>query len=404
MERCAALAGISEEPDRLTRRSATPAMARANELVAGWMRGAGMAPRIDAAGNLVARYPGADPHAGALLLGSHLDTVRDAGAYDGPLGVLVAVACVERLHRAERRLPFAIDVVAFADEEGTRFGVGCLGSRALAGTFGPELLTLVDENGVTLGDALRDFGGDPGAVGAAYDGERLLGYCEVHIEQGPVLEERGLPLGVVSAISGATRAEVVFAGSAGHAGTVPMHARRDALAAAAQWVLAVEAAGVGTVGLVATVGVLDVRPGAANVVPGSARATLDVRHPDDARRRRAVDELRERASEIARARGLAARWLLLDETPTVAMDRRLSDALAEAARACSLEPLRLPSGAGHDAIALADRLPVAMLFVRCAGGVSHSPEESVDAADVEAAVMVLDRFLLDLVGGGASWT
>jgi allantoate deiminase len=192
----------------------------------------------------------------------------------------------------------------------------------------------------------------------------------------------------------------VFAGAAGHAGTVPMHARRDALAAAAEWVLGVERAGAATVGMVATVGVLDVRPAAANVIPGSARATVDVRHADDATRRRAVDDLRERASDIARARGLAARWRLLDDTPTVAMDERLSDALAVAARACSLEPVRLPSGAGHDAVALSERMPVAMLFVRCAGGVSHCPEEAVDAADVEAAVAVLDRFLLDL-GAGA---
>jgi allantoate deiminase len=376
-------------------------MARANELVAGWMRAAGMKPRVDTAGNLIGRYPGPDTAAGVLLLGSHLDTVRDAGAYDGPLGVLVAVACVERLHRAGRRLPFTIDVAAFADEEGTRFGVGCLGSRALAGTFGDDLLTLVDDDGVTLADALRAFGGDPAAIGAAArDGERLLGYCEVHIEQGPALERLGIPLGAVSAIAGATRAEIVFAGAAGHAGTVPMHARRDALAAAAEWVLAVERAGAATVGMVATVGVLDVRPAAANVIPGSARATVDVRHADDATRRRAVDDLRERASDIARARGLAARWRLLDDTPTVAMDERLSDALAVAARACSLEPVRLPSGAGHDAVALSERMPVAMLFVRCAGGVSHCPEEAVDAADVEAAVAVLDRFLLDL-GAGA---
>jgi allantoate deiminase len=225
----------------------------------------------------------------------------------------------------------------------------------------------------------------------------------VHIEQGPALEDLGVPLGVVSAIAGATRAEVVFAGAAGHAGTVPMHSRRDPLSATAEWVLAVEGAAAATTGLVATVGVLDVHPGAPNVVPGSVRATLDVRHPDDAVRRRAVGELRDRASSIARSRGVAARWRSLLDTPAVAMDERLTELLAGAARACGFEPVRLPSGAGHDAVALAGLLPVAMLFVRCAGGVSHSPEERVGVADVAAAVAVLERFVTDL-GAGAPWT
>src|SRR5689334_4993252 len=303
MDRCRDLAAVSEEDGRLTRRFATPAMARANALVGGWMAQAGMAVRTDAAGNLVGRLEGADPGAGTLLLGSHLDTVRDAGAFDGPLGVLVAVACVERLRAEGTALPFALDVLGFSDEEGLRYGTAYLGSRAVAGSFEPALLELVDEDGVTLGDALREFGGEPGEIaGATRRGEPLVGYCEVHIEQGPVLEGRDVPVGVVSAIAGATRAEVDFSGRAGHAGTVPMDARRDAACAAAEWVLAVEAAARAEPGLVATVGRLQARPGAPNVVPGAAVASLDVRHADDAVREAAVAALRAEARRIGAGR------------------------------------------------------------------------------------------------------
>ena len=242
VRRCRELAAISEEDGRLTRPFASGAMARANALVGGWMAQAGLDVRVDAAGNLVGRLAGSDASAGTLLLGSHLDSVRDAGAFDGPLGVLSALACIERLRAQDAALPFAIDVLGFSDEEGLRYGTAYLGSRALAGTFDPALLSRRDAEGVSLGDALRVFGDAP-VASASRAGERLLGYCEVHIEQGPVLERRDLPVGVVSAIAGATRADVSFTGRAGHAGTVPMDARRDAACAAAEWVLAVEAAG-----------------------------------------------------------------------------------------------------------------------------------------------------------------
>jgi allantoate deiminase len=377
-------------------------MARANALVGRWMGEAGMAVRFDAAGNLVGHLPGSEPGAGTLLLGSHLDTVRDAGAFDGPLGVLAAVACVARLRAEEVTLPFAVDVLGFSDEEGLRFGTAYLGSRAVAGTLDEQLLAVADADGVTVRAALG-----AGADGASRRGERLLGYCEVHIEQGPVLEARDAPVAVVEAIAGATRAEVSFSGRAGHAGTVPMAGRRDAACAVAELVLAVEAAGRGTPGLVATVGRLSALPGAPNVIPGGATASLDVRHADDAVRAGAVAGLRARAEAIAAARGVGMTWEDRLDAAAVGMDPALSDRLAAAVAAAGLPAARLPSGAGHDAVALSALAPVAMLFVRCAGGVSHHPDESVEVADVAAALDVLDRFVRGLAadprpGGGAA--
>jgi allantoate deiminase len=392
--RCRELAAITEEEGRLTRPFGTPAMARANAVVGAWMAQAGLTVRSDAMGNLVGRLEGSDPDAGTLLLGSHLDSVRDAGAFDGPLGVLGAVACVERLRDGGVRPPFAVEVLAFADEEGLRFGVPYLGSRALAGTVDADLLALRDGAGTTVRDALRRFGGDPDGVdSAARVGERLLGWCEVHIEQGPVLEERDLPVGVVTAIAGATRAEVRFEGRAGHAGTVPMAVRRDAACAAAEWVLAVEAAGRGEPGLVATVGRLEALPGATNVVPGAAVASLDVRHADDGVRARVVAALRAAAHRGGAARGVQAHWREVTARASVPMDGALTERLEAAVAGRGLEVARLGSGAGHDAVVLSALCPVAMLFVRCAGGVSHHPDESVSEADVAVALDVLEAFV-----------
>jgi allantoate deiminase len=400
--RCRELARISEEEGRLTRWFAGPAMARANALVGGWMAKAGMAVRIDAAGNLVGHLPGSDPDAGTLLLGSHLDTVRDAGAFDGPLGVLAALECVARLRAEDVSLPFSLDVLGFSDEEGLRFGTAYLGSRAVAGALGPEVLGVADADGVTVRDALAAFGAGPG--GASRRGERLLGYCELHIEQGPELERRDAPVGIVTAIAGATRAEVRFSGRAGHAGTVPMELRRDAACALADFVLAVEAAGRSQPGLVATVGRLAVLPGAPNVIPGEAVASLDVRHADDAVRAAAVDALRERAGALAAGRGVELAWEERMATPAVPMDPVLTELLAAAVAGRGVPDVRLPSGAGHDAIALSELTGVAMLFVRCAGGVSHHPDESVEAADVAVALDVLQGFvrrLADVTGDAA---
>jgi allantoate deiminase len=386
VRRCRELAAISEEEGRTTRWYGGDAMARANELVGRWMAEAGMAVRVDAALNLVGSLPGSDADAGTLLLGSHLDSVRDAGAFDGPLGVIAAIACLERLRAEEVSLPFSVDVLGFSDEEGLRFGTAYLGSRAVAGT---------------LDDASRALIGADAAA-ASRRGERLLGYVELHIEQGPVLEQRGVPVGVVTAIAGATRAEVTFTGRAGHAGTVPMELRRDAACGLAELVLAVEAAARAQPGLVTTCGRIAALPGAPNVIPGSAVASVDVRHADDAVRAAAVAGLRARGEEIAAARGLVLAWDERMATPALAMDAGLTDLLAQAVAARGVPELRLPSGAGHDAVALSELTRAAMLFVRCAGGVSHHPDESVDAADVAVALDVLDGFLRRLAEATAT--
>jgi allantoate deiminase len=396
--RCEILAGYSEEPDRLTRRVATPALRQAGEAVAGWLRDAGMSVRRDAIGNVVGRYEAAtgEHPAGArtLLLGSHLDTVRDAGKYDGPLGVLVAIACVQGLHDRGERLPFAIEVVAFADEEGLRFGTAFLGGEVFIGSFDPDNLSLTDADGVSLAEAVRADGGDPDALGPhGRSSDDLLGYCEVHIEQGPVLEANDLPVGVVTAIAGQGRFEVRFIGEAGHAGTVPMGLRRDALCAAAEFVLATEAIARGQPGLVATVGRLAVQPGASNVIPGEVALSLDVRHQDDAVRADACGRLREAAERIGAARRIELRWEQVSARPTVPCSAHLGRILARAIEARGLPAFELASGAGHDAVTLAGLTDIAMLFVRCRGGVSHNPAEAVSEEDVAVAFDVLGRFV-----------
>jgi len=397
MQRCDTLAGFSEEPDRLTRRFATAALRDANTAVVGWMRAAGMAVRQDALGNLIGRYEAEQPGAKTLLLGSHLDSVIDAGKYDGPLGVLVALACVQRLYDQGRRLPIAIELFGFADEEGVRYHTTYLGSQVVAGTLAPATLELADADGITVAQAIRAFGGDPSRLAdARRSGDDLLGYCEVHIEQGPVLEARDLPVGVVSAIAGQSRVAVDLIGMAGHAGTVPMDLRQDALCAAADLVLAAEALARDTPGLVATVGQLDAQPGASNVIPGRATLSLDVRHQDDARRQQALAQLRQRAAQIAAARRIALDWRIAQESRALACDPALTERLAQAVGALGYPLLSLPSGAGHDGVAISALTPIAMLFVRCKGGISHNPAESVDQADVGVAIDVLGRFLLGL--------
>ena len=390
MERCELLGNISEEPGRLTRPFGSQAMREANDIVSGWMRVAGRTTRFDEIGNLIGRYEGTGNE--TLVVGSHLDTVRDAGRYDGQLGVMVALACVQQLHDRGERLPYAIEVVAFADEEGLRFGTTFLGSSVYAGAFDESRLNLEDRNGVTLREAVRNFGGDPGALEGRGKGD-LLGYCEVHIEQGPVLEQEDLPVGVVTAINGQSRVRAGFIGKAGHAGTVPMEGRRDALCAAAEFVLEVERAAKAEPGSVATVGEISALPGAVNVIPGEVEHSLDLRHPEDAARERLRNHLERRAREIAASRGCELRWQLRQETPAVPADPELSALLERAVEDSGVTVHKLPSGAGHDAAQMAALTSVAMLFVRCQEGISHNPAESVRREDVGAAIEVMSRFL-----------
>jgi allantoate deiminase len=389
LRRCDELATISEDEGALTRRFATPELAEAGSRVAGWMREAGLATRIDPIGNVVGRREGG---ARTLVLGSHLDTVRDAGRYDGPLGVLAGIALARRL--ADVALPFALEVVGFADEEGLRYGTPYLGSRVLAGSLRDGDLERVDSDGIVMRDAIVAAGGDPASFAAeARAPGDLLGYVELHIEQGPVIESVDGQIGVVTAIAGRTRARLELLGRAGHAGTVPMALRRDPLVVAAQIVERVQAIARASEGVVATVGELAVEPGAANVIPGRVTLSVDVRAADDDRRLSAWQTIADRINRLAQEAGVEARALELEHTPAVACDARLRALLAASAHARGAEAPALMSGAGHDAVVLSEIAPVAMLFVRSPGGVSHHPDESVRAPDVALALDVLEEFV-----------
>lgn len=395
---CRQLAGCSEEPGFTTRTFLSPPMRDVHAQLTNWMTRAGMSVGVDAAGNLRGLYPGQSDAAPRLLIGSHLDTVPQAGAFDGILGVALSVALVDVL--GGRRLPFAIEVLGFSDEEGVRFGVPFLGSRALAGTFDEDLLERRDAAGRSVREAIVGFGLDPTRLPDARV-DRGLGYVEFHIEQGPVLESLSLPLGVVTSIAGQTRVDVTFTGAASHAGATPMTARRDALAAAAEWIGVVEREARGVPDLVATVGRIDVTPGATNVVPGHAVASLDVRHADDKTRTSWVECLVAAAHAVAARRSLEASTALRLDQSTVPMDATLSTLMASAVEQSGWPVHRMSSGAGHDAMILAPQLPVAMLFVRSLGGISHHPDEDVREDDVAAALTVGRQLLDDLANRSA---
>ena len=399
------LAECSEDPAELTRRYLTPEHAEAAEIIMRRMREAGMSARLDAVGNVVGHYPGRRPGARRLILGSHLDTVRNAGRFDGALGVMLPIACIRSLHERGERLDYPIDVIAFGDEEGVRFQATLFGSQAVAGNLDPEVLNAVDDDGVHLHEAMREFGLDPDKVAdAGYDRGDVAAYVEVHIEQGPVLEAEDLPVGVVTSIAGAVRLRVEVMGRAGHAGTVPMNLRRDALAAASEAVIAVERICLDTPGTVGTVGMLRTVSGAVNVIPGVVEFTIDVRGESDERRRNALDRINEALAEIASRRGVHFDCVPTHETGARQCSPWLMRRLDEAVEAEGFEVRRLPSGAGHDAMAMAHLTDIGMLFVRCKDGISHHPAESMTAADAGVAARVLLRFLerFDSVEGEAA--
>ena len=352
--------------------------------IAEWFRPLGAEIKIDAVGNLRARYAGADAMATRLLIGSHLDTVPDAGAFDGVLGVVLGLALLELLQG--ERLPFGIEVIGFSEEEGVRFGIPFIGSGALVGTIDEEMLEKQDRRGVSVRAAIEDFGLNPSEIPDARLADDILGYIEFHIEQGPVLEELGLPLAAVETIAGQTRLEVIFVGRANHAGTTPMRLRRDAMAGAAEWITAVEREGNRVSGLVATVGAIYAKPGVANVIPGEAHLTLDLRHSVNEVRLTAVDKLIRSGEEIAAHRGLSLRHSILMNQPAVPMNSQFVEYVGEAIQRAGCKPYRMASGAGHDAMVLAEKIPTAMMFLRTPGGISHHPEETVNIEDVEKAL------------------
>lgn len=395
VQRINKLGAISEAAGKLTRIYLTKELREAADLILSWMREAGMSAHLDAIGNVCGRYEGERPGAPCLLLGSHYDTVRDAGKWDGPLGVITAITCVADLNRRGKRLPFAIEVVGFADEEGVRFASTLLGSRAVAGTFDESVLNTRDRDGVSMRDALVTFGLDPDHIGAAARARReLLAYLELHIEQGPVLEAQSLPVGVVTAIAGATRLAARLTGMAGHAGTVPMALRRDALAGAAECIGVIEQlCRTDEGGLVGTVGYIQARPGATNVIPGEVSFTIDMRAPTDTHRKRAVADVVRQIEAIAKRRQLALQLDVTHENRTVPCAAWLNEQIAQAIGAEGFPVFELPSGAGHDGMAMIDVADVGMIFVRCRGGISHHPDEHVDLADAEAGARVLLRVI-----------
>lgn len=390
LDRCEQLAAHTSLPGGLIERVyLSPEHAAVNELAGRWMTEAGMSTWQDAAGNQCGRLEGSVPGLPALLLGSHLDTVPSAGKYDGILGVLAAIAVVERIRDQGRTLPFALEVVAFGDEEGTRFGTTLLGSRALAGTWLPEWWNLRDKNGVSLRDAYAAFGLDPTAIGrAARSPVNVLGYLEAHIEQGPALEDANQALGVVTSIAGARRFKITIEGKAGHSGT-PWGLRRDALAGASEAILDVERIA-RAAGLIATIGRLEVFPGAVNVIPGCAEFSLDLRGEHDSERDDAWQMIETTVAEVCFRRGLRMRSEQTHAAAAAHCSPRMRAALADGIRSTGQPaPPSLFSMAGHDAMAVAHLTDIGMLFVRCAGGVSHHPDESVTEADTAAA---LDAF------------
>jgi len=392
--RCRTLASFSEDASGTRRTFLSVPLRDCHREITRWLEPLGVQAGVDAAGNLRAIYSGVDSGAPRLLVGSHLDTVPNAGAFDGILGVVLAVTLLQALQG--RRLPYGIEIVGFSEEEGVRFGTPFIGSRALVGRLDDELLAKTDAQGISVREAIQDFGLNPAEIAQARVDDGVLGFVEFHIEQGPVLEQLGRPLGVVETIAGQSRVEVTFMGRANHAGTTPMDLRHDALPGAAEWITEVERVARSVPGLVATVGSVEVEPGTSNVIAREVRLSLDVRHKDDDIRTRVVGELVHRADQIARSRGLALRQNTGLSQSAVAMDPFLTGQIEEAIRKTSCEPHRMVSGAGHDAMILAEKIPAAMIFLRTPGGVSHSPMESVAVEDVASAIecgmYFLDQF------------
>jgi N-carbamoyl-L-amino-acid hydrolase len=389
------IGAISDDDQGLTCAYMTPGHQRTAAKLADWMREAGMDAHIDAAGNVVGRYAALDPNAKTLITGSHYDTVRNGGKYDGRLGILLPIAIVKDLHARGERLPCHLEVIGFAEEEGVRFRSTFLGSNAVTGRFDMSLLDTRDADGVSMREALQRAGHDPQQIPAiARDPAGLLGYVEVHIEQGPVLLDKGLPLGVVTAIAGSSRYLVELEGVASHAGTTPMPMRRDAAAAAAEIVLLVEARCSGKGSLVGTVGQLQVPDGSVNVIPGRCRLSLDIRAASDAERIAAVKDIMDAIEAVCERRGIEFRVEQLVEAQAAPCAPRLMDQLGDAIRRAGLPRFDLLSGAGHDAMAMAAVTEHAMLFTRCGnGGISHNPLETMTADDADIAAAVLLDFL-----------
>ena len=393
LARCQALSRFTERPGQILRTFLSLPMEECHRLVSHWMEAAGMRVSVDRVGNLRGYYAAAEESASTprLIIASHLDTVPNAGKYDGILGVVLSLSLIEALEG--RRMNFGIEVISFSDEEGVRYGIPFIGSRALVGALKPAQLARKDANGIRMASALDEYASaHPEAVEPALH-PQIRGYLEFHIEQGPVLEEKDLALGVVEAIAGQSRATVTFRGRAGHAGTTPMRLRTDSLTAAAEWLVAVEAAALATPGLVATTGFIACEPGAFNVIPGVTRCSLDVRHATDAIRTAALRDILAAADNIGARRQIAVEHIVEHDQAAVPLDPALTAIAEKSVHDAGSQPARMVSGAGHDAMIMAPHIPSAMIFLRSPGGISHHPDESVRAEDVATALRAGLSFL-----------
>ena len=389
------LANYSEVKDALARPTLSKSHKKALEQIQIWMQEAGMAVVNDHAGNLIGSLKSKIENAPTFLMGSHVDTVSNAGIYDGNLGIIAAISAVELVGSSSSEIPYNIDVIAFSDEEGNRFPDTLTGSQAVAGTLDPNVLTVSDSEGITRAEALTSFGCDPAlACNSSYLDERPLGYLEIHIEQGPVLEREDLSVGIVTAINGARRFTITVGGNAGHAGTVPMSMRADALAASAEMLMAIESIAKSDPGIVATVGMLEVSPGARNVIPGQVKFSLDLRGENSVSIDTAQASIFSEIINVASPRQVKIEWSQDYKTPPTFCDPSLGELLKESIRESGVMPFELTSGAGHDAVAIAELCPVSMLFVRCEKGISHHPSEAVKLNDIAKALEVTDRFLM----------
>lgn len=399
-ERIETLAKISDEPHNLERTYGSKALDKANKVIVEWMKAAGLETRIDTIGNVRGRLASTNNSSKVFVMGSHLDTVKNAGKYDGPLGLLMALDVVEELNKRNEDRPFNIEVVGFCDEEGVRFTTTYLGSRALSNTFEEAWLSLEDDAGIRLGEVIKNKGGNSKNIEKeSLSADECLGYYEVHIEQGPILEEEKVSVGVVTAIAAQTRVNLQFIGKAGHAGTTPVNSRQDALCAAAEFVIAVENySKLSDRGVIATVGKLSIEPNVSNVIPSEVHCSLDLRSPNNKGMYLALDELKGITTRFCQKRNIDFKWLVLQQNEGTLFDPFLCELVEKAVLKAGIPKLvSLTSGAGHDAVALSSIMPVSMLFVQCKDGISHHPDEFVAFEHIRDGLSVSDCFVAELV-------
>lgn len=398
MSRIHELASISEEPGKLTRTFGSDAFIEASQKVLHWIEEAGLETRIDNIGNVRGLLKSTNPTAKTFIIASHIDSVVNAGNFDGPLGILMGLDFIEQVIENNVELPFNIQLIAFSDEEGVRFHTTYLGSKVIAGSLDTSLLNKQDKDGITLREVIQKMGGHVELLQQdALDSNELIGYFEMHIEQGPVLYEAGVPVAVVNSIAGQKRIEMVFEGVAGHAGTVPMNMRQDALCCAAECITGIEEfASAHKADIVATVGKLDIANAASNVIPGLVKCSLDIRSADEVRLTFACNALENIIAEICEDRDINFQWNLVQETTSVTCDQNLTNQLKQAIKQTDHQVIELVSGAGHDAVPMSAICPVSMMFIRCFKGISHNPLEDVELKDMAAAIEVCDIFLQNL--------